>query len=256
MTGVRGKNLHEFSYDGTLEGFLCVVYRCLELQVLPSRIVATALLPKYGYTPEIGSDVYSDICYVRTDYRAADRLYRYIGQRSSPEVQQMIYDTFLTAIPEREMDIFVMIYRALKHGSRILENYDDDCMSRIHNAVRDLYREAQWCISNMNYVNFDGAQIGIITPKNIVLPVMRIPVLKDSRSESTMVYDSRHRMILIKADDRAQVYDIEGLCTTDYKNTEELYRSLWPYFSSGEVTVIKNNLSHMADSLSSLWYIA
>ena len=100
--------IRRFSYDGTLEGFLCTALKILRVKTMPDEIC-----------PEYQADITADYVPVRTSAAETEYMYSLIGRRGSAEVQQMVSDFFLTCAPDRERVLFKMIYLALRDGGKV-----------------------------------------------------------------------------------------------------------------------------------------
>lgn len=237
-----------FCYDGTFEGFLCVTVRCISMRIVPRDIRSENSI----------KDELEDYLFVRTDRSIADRMYRYIGTCSSVEVQQLSLDYFLTCVPSREMDLFIMICRAIRFGSVVGEDFVNPMMNRIQSAVRDLYREAQGIASDLDFMRDGSLSVTGIRPRNRILPLMRTTVLGNSELNDFIVYDDRHRMLLMRCGDDDRILDVSSMkpMTADVAKND-MYRRLWTYFASGEHIRNISDLKYRgADALSPMWYIA
>ena len=115
--------IHDFTYDGTLEGLLSVYLKCIAMKVRPLNIRPEFMV---GGTPSG-----QRYMFVRTNAAQADRLYRYMGECASAEVQQMITDCFLTSLPRMETDLYELVARAIRFGARVAEDYEDETLNRI-----------------------------------------------------------------------------------------------------------------------------
>ena len=240
--------IDRFMYDGTIEGFLTVVKYCIDQKVMPRQIKPEAVI---GRTAE-----YDQYQFIRSDYAVADKLYKFVGRRSSAEVQQMISDLFLTCIPNMEMDLFIMICKAIKYGAVIAEDYQDELMRRIQFSIRDLYREAAFVLRGMNISRIDNVAFSVINPRNMVLPVIFKSILRDETYDDVLVYDRRHRMVLIRIDEKDVILDLTRVRNADFGSVDDLYKNLWPYFRSEHGAVSRQLHKEKADELSKLWYIA
>ena len=103
---------------------------------------------------------------------------------ASVDVQQMISDCFLTSLPNKERDIFLLICKALKSGASVAEDYQDEVVKRIHTAVTDLYREVQSYFSEITYTPVNNVSISVINPRNCILPVLGNSILKKDGSSN------------------------------------------------------------------------
>ena len=237
----------EFLYDGTIEGYLTVIGNCISEKMMPLHIHNEQSRKMTG-----GGEALR----VKTDTKIADNIYRLIGRRSSPEVQQMVNDIFLTSVPDMEMDLFVMICKAIKHGAVIAEDYQDEFMKRMQFAIRDLYREAQTIQDQMSIFERDKLAYAMINPRNKVLPILENRIRKDMRYDDMIIYDKRHRMAYVRFRDESAVIDISrlyGCCDID--SAEDVYYRLWPYFTGRGGIPSDRNIQN-ADALTKLWYVA
>ena len=206
-----------FSYDGTLEGFLCAALKILRVKTMPEEIC-----------PEYRADISAEYVSVRTSAAEAEYMYSLIGRRGSAEVQQMVSDLFLTDTPEMEKLLFEMIYLALRDGGKIAEDYSSDVMHRAHEAIRDLYREAQAVLVNIEFFKGTEASCAVIDPHNSVLPVIRKALLKRDDLEDLIVFDKRHFLMLGRTGDRDMLSDIRNISVRLPDTGSEAYELLWP----------------------------
>lgn len=219
--------IRRFSYDGTLEGFLCTVLRILRAKTIPDEI-----FPEY----RDGSSC-SGAERVRTDPAEAEYMYSLIGRRGSAEVQQMVTDFFLTSTPDMEKTLFGMIYLALRDGGQIAEDYSSDVMSRVHMAIRDLYREAQSVLTCIEFFRGEEASCAVIDPHNSVLPLIRKPLLKRDDIDDVVVFDKRHSLMLGRKGDRDILADIRSISVMMPASGSEAYDVLWPAVKDGKIDI-------------------
>lgn len=209
--------IRRFSYDGTLEGFLCTALAILRVKTMPEEIC-----------PEYRADITAEYVPVRTNAAEAEYMYSLIGRRGSAEVQQMVSDLFLTDTPDMEKLLFEMIYLALRDGGKIAEDYSSDVMRRAHEAIRDLYREAQAVLVNIEFFRGEEASCAVIDPHNSVLPVIRKALLKRDDLDDLIVFDKRHLLMLGRTGDRDMLSDIRRISVQLPDNGSEAYELLWP----------------------------
>lgn len=240
--------MSDFSYDGTLEGFLSVLNYAIESKTMPSHICS-----EYLIAGTLDERRYLNI---PTDYKQADRLYRIIGRHSSPEVQQMLNDCFLTCLPDMEMDLFIMACKAIKYGAVIAEDYKDELMRRIQFAIRDLYREAQSIYNSINSVKIDNVTFSVINPRNNVLPVIVNSLLRKEEYDDLLIYDKRHGIALLRIGENATMLDLKKIISSDISTVSDLRTKVWTYFTTTGNVPSRDVRSMRAESLSRLWYIA
>ena len=243
---------HNFTYDGTLEGLLCVYIKCISMKVRPLEIKPEFMVR--------GTSLEDRFLYVHTNPGMADRLYRYLGQCASAQIQQMVSDCFLTSLPRMEADLYELVCRAIRFGASISEDYEDETMHRIQMAIRDLYREAQSLIQKMDFHNESGVCVTSLNPRNCVLPLMRHHILNNPEYDDLLAYDKRHYLLLLRNGSEDDMIDIRRLPIPAVNNPHDIYEAFWPYVT-GERDIRSSHQSRRiggksADGLDPLWHIA
>ncbi|MBQ6303818.1 MAG: DUF4130 domain-containing protein [Clostridiales bacterium] len=207
-----------YIYDGTFEGYLCAVLAALRSGRVPDAIC--------GMSGTCGME---DAVNIRTDLKDAQYLCSTISSRSSAEVQQMASDYFLTDSQGREINLYKMIFCALKYGARIAEDYSSATMNGIQMAIRDLYREAQSILAELDFYMGVEASCAVINPSNSVLPLIRPSILKRRDIDSFIVYDRRHQLLLERFYEQNMLLDISDFPVPEFRNPKEAYDFLWPF---------------------------
>ncbi len=239
--------IHDFTYDGTLEGLLSVYLKCIAMKVRPLDIKPEFMVK--------GKPFEERYLFVRTNAAQADRLYRYMGQCASAELQQMITDCFLTSLPRMELDLYELISRGIRFGACVTENYEDETLLRIQMAIRDLYRESQTLMQAMDFRREGSVSVVSINPRNCVLPLIKNRLLNDPKHDDILAYDRRHYLLLMRNGCEDDIIDIRRLPVPAVRDAHEVYETFWPYVTGGRDAVCQN-IRRGADSLTPLWHIA
>lgn len=242
--------IHDFTYDGTIEGLLSVYLKCIAMKVRPLDI-----------KPEFmarGKPFEERYMFVRTNAAQADRLYRYIGQCASAEIQQMMMDCFLTSLPRMELDLYELMSRAIRFGASISEDYEDETMRRIQMAIRDLYRESQTLLQTMAFRREGDVSVMSLNPRNCVLPLIKNRILNDPEYDDILAYDRRHYLLLMRNGSENDIIDIRRLPIPVVRSEHEVYEAFWPYITGGLDVPCRGvtGRSRSADGLDPLWRIA
>jgi probable DNA metabolism protein len=212
---------NKYTYDGTFEGYLCAVLAALRSGKVPAAITDRRSVA--------GNDGLADVINISTSLKDAQYLYTVISARSSAEVQQMASDYFLTDSAGLEINLYKMIFCSLKYGARIAEDYSSTMMNGIQMAIRDLYREAQSLLKDLDFYLGEEAACCVINPKNSVLPVIRQSILKRRDIDSLIVYDKRHHLLLERYSDQNMLLDISDFPIPEFRDPRAAYECLWPF---------------------------
>ena len=206
--------IHDFTYDGTIEGLLSVYLKCIAMKVRPLDIKPEFMVR--------GKPFEERYLFVRTNVAQADRLYRYMGQCASAELQQMITDCFLTSLPRMELDLYELISRGIRFGACITEDYEDETMNRIQMAIRDLYRESQTIIQALDVRREGGVSVMSLNPRNCVLPLIRNRILNDPGYDDILAYDRRHCLLLLRNGSEDDLLDMDYFLHEDDFDDDEV----------------------------------
>ena len=207
-----------YTYDGTFEGYLCAVLAALRSGRVPAAITDRRRAS--------GTD---DAFNIITNLKDAQYLYSTISARSSAEVQQMASDYFLTDSRDLEINLYKMIFCSLKYGARVAEDYSSELMNGIQMAIRDLYREAQSLLPELDFYLGEEAACAVINPRNSVLPLIRPSVLKRRDIDDLVIYDKRHHLLLERYLEQNMLLDISAFPMPEFKDPAEAYSYLWPF---------------------------
>ena len=207
-----------YTYDGTFEGYLCAVLAALRSGKVPASITDRRM-----------SGGNENAVNIETNLKAAQYLYSMIAVKRSAEVQQMASDYFLTDSKGMEINLYRMIFCSLKYGAVVAEDYKSETMKGIQMAIRDLYREAQSLLPNLDFYIGEEASCAMIDPVNSVLPIIRNPVLKRRDLDNLIIYDKRHHLLLERYKEQNMLLDISAFPVPEFKVSPEVYDYLWPF---------------------------
>ena len=214
---------NKYTYDGTFEGYLCAVLAALRSGRVPAMISDRKMM-------DVGDEfAFTDTINIQTSLKDAQYLYSMISSRSSAEVQQMTADYFLTCSTGLEINLYKMIFCSLKYGARVAEDYSSELMNGIQMAIRDLYREAQSILKDMDFYLGEEAASCMINPSNSVLPIIRKSILNRRDVDDLIVYDKRHHLLLERYSGQNMLLDISEFPTPEFKDPKEAYDCLWPF---------------------------
>ena len=217
---------NKYTYDGTFEGYLCAVLAALRSGKVPAAITDRRQIG--GNEPADGVS-FRDAININTSFKDAQYLYSVIAAKSSAEVQQMASDYFLTDSTGLEINLYKMIFCSLKYGARVAEDYSSVTMHGIQMAIRDLYREAQSLLKDMDFYLGEEAACCLINPRNSVLPLIRKPILKRRDIDSLIVFDKRHKLLLERYSDEDMLLDISDFPMPEFMDPKQTYDCLWPF---------------------------
>ena len=208
-----------YQYDGSFEGLLCCVFESYTKKERP-----TAILRDGDDEPSL-----FEIRAVTTDRAHAQRIYRSLYKRS-PEVGPFLRRAFLTCLPDKEMAIYRFIVKFYREGAPLLSRLSDDTYLPLLKAVRQLSGEVEQFRGFTRFSDFDGVLGAEIEPKNRVLPLLRGHFCQRYANEQFFIYDRTHRELLLYANGRSRITQIENFKPVLPGEDELYFRSLWKQF--------------------------
>ena len=122
-------------------------------------------------------------------------------------------------------------------GGKVAEDYSSEVMRRAHEAIRDLYREAQSLLVNIEFFRGPEASCAVIDPHNSVLPLIRKPLLKRMDLDDLIIFDKRHLLMLGRKGESEMLSDIRRISLTMPDTGEEAYDVLWPAVREGKLEI-------------------
>ena len=152
-----------YLYDGSFAGFLTCIFESY------ARVEEPACFslfddPRTALWPERA---------VETDREKAERVYRSLSRRISPEVQRWVRHGFLTCAPEKERRLYDFIRLAYRAGPAVIRDLTDPRVAPLHTALLHLWKEAHLFQGFVRFSDQGGILCGQISPKNRVLPLLR-----------------------------------------------------------------------------------
>lgn len=209
-----------YRYDGTFGGFLCSVFECFSRKEIPISIL-----------PEESSQcsLYAEI---QIDYNQnhAQRVYASLAKKISSEAQSLIWESFHTCLPDKEMVLLRFIRMGFAQGHRILNLLTDDTVDTLMKAVKHLRNELQLLRGFIRFSECEGVLISQITPKNVVLPFLEPHFTTRYHGESFLIYDNTNHSALIYRPHKSVIVPVESFTPPSPSASERQYQRLWKRF--------------------------
>jgi len=225
-------------FDGSFEGFLCVVYAFYYVQITPRTIQSVN-----DFQPSITQEEY----FVLTDGGQARTVEKALQNKISADASRRVYYAFLSSAMDRLSALLHYIVLGFKLGGKIEEHLHNDCVLRVHKMAREVGREAH---KLTGFCRFEETAQGIyycgITPEHHVLEPLAEHFSDRMMDVSWVIHDKRHH--------RAAVYNTQNYTIVDVKpgqpppamaGNEQQIQNLWTlYFNTLAIEARKNPKLH------------
>ena len=235
----------DYTYDGTFEGLLTVLFSIYDGRAAPNSIQPEA-------TAQTG--LFAQPAHRETDETLATRVWEGLLKTMDPEARARLYHVFLSEDAERELLIFRYVDLALRSAQDISENYANADVRRIQRLAQQMFREKHRMEAFVRFEKTtDELFHATIEPDFDVLPLIAAHFIKRYADQRWLIYDKRRHYGLyydLTRTDIVQFENAAGAKSTDISATvlderEPLFRLLWQaYFDHVNIPERKNLKLH------------
>ena len=238
--------MHLYTYDGTFEGLLTVVFEAYERKAWP-----TAIEQEQVAQPGI----FGTTIAVVTDEEKSQRVWKGLQQRLSVTACKHLYYTYLWEQPGFELILFNYIKLAFGTSENIEGNFTAPCVLQVQQAAKQLHREKHRMEA---FVRFQETTNELyyahIEPDFNVLPVIMEHFTKRYADQRWAIYDTHRRygayynlqntsFITLDAAPRKGMGVLPESAITQQEKT---YQQLWQvYFDHVNIVERKNPKLHL-----------
>lgn len=207
-----------YQYDGSLDGFLCCVYESYVYKEAPAAFCCD----------EDPLSLY-EVRTVVTQLAYSQRVSRGIAARSGKALA-VVRRSFLTCLPDKEARLYAFIRKLLAEGPGFMRDLSDPACYPLYRAIRHMNGELEKLRGFVRFSDYSGILGAEIEPKNRVLPLLRGHFCQRYANEQFFIYDRTHRELLLYANGRSRITQIENFQPVLPGEDELYFRSLWKQF--------------------------
>jgi len=235
-----------YTYDGSFEGLLTVLFRIYDRRSAPNSIQPENVAQ---------SGLFAQAVAIATDETLATRTWDGLLRFMPEPARVRLYHVFLSEDPERELLIFRYADMALRTGRDISENYADATVRRCQRLAQQLFREKHRMEA---FVRFEKTQDELfhatIEPDFDVLPLIASHFTKRYADQRWLIFDKKRRYGLYYDLTRTDIvaFETDGaaprrgeVSATVLDEREPLFKILWQaYFDHVNIPERKNLKLH------------
>ncbi|MCL2361110.1 MAG: TIGR03915 family putative DNA repair protein [Defluviitaleaceae bacterium] len=209
-------------FDGSFEGFLCVLYAYFYDGVSPLIIQEDD-----NHQPTLDTEEYFCI----TDYDKAEKVHQAVNKKISPTAGHHLGNAFLADREDRYMTLFQYLLLGFKVGSRIDDSLQQDCVLRTHKLSRQVGREAHLLTG---FSRFEETQGGIfycpLEPNNYVLPILAEHFSDRMMNQSWIIHDKARGKAAVYNGMEYVIADVPRSAQVTHTENEARIQDLWLTF--------------------------
>ena len=235
----------DYTYDGTFEGLLTVLFAVYDWRAAPNSIQPEA-------TAQGG--LFSQPAHRETDEALAARVWEGLLKTMDAEARSRLYHVFLSEDADRELLIFRYVDLALRATQDISENYANADVRRVQRLAQQMFREKHRMEAFVRFEKTaDELFHATIEPDFDVLPLIAAHFTKRYADQRWLIYDRRRHYGLYYDLTRTDVVQFEqataatttSLAATVLDEREPLFKLLWQaYFDHVNIPERKNLKLH------------
>ncbi len=205
-----------YYYDGSFDGLMCCVFESYEKREIPIDILVDSAAPQlFSGRP------------VPTDQHKSGRVLASIPQKIGPAALDFVKHAFLTCLPRKELYILLFLRLGYRHGPQVMDMLTDEVVNTLFKAVNHLNRESHLLKGFLRFSVCNGALVGEIEPKNLVLPLLTRHFCERYPEERFLIVDKTHGMGLMYQPYQARVVPVADLKLPETSADEQTFRELW-----------------------------
>ena len=205
-----------YQYDGTLDGFLCCVYESYVYKEIPAAFCCDEdPLSLFEVRTVITQPAYSQ---------------RVSLSSLSVKAAHLLYRAFYTCIDNKEAYLYAFVKKLYADGPQFLLCRSDRACYPLYKAIRHINGEVEKLRGFVRFSDRNGVLGAEVEPKNRVLPLLRGHFCQRYANERFFIYDRTHRELLLYANGRSRISEVDSFQPALPEGEELYYRALWKQF--------------------------
>lgn len=246
--------MHFYTYDGSFEGLLTVVFEAFDRKAWP-----TSIEPEHLAQPSM----FGEHIAVVTDEEKAGRVWQGLQKKLSINAQQALYHTYLWEQAGFEQTIFDYIRLVFSSTQSIEGHYTAPCVLQVQQAAKQVHREKHRMEAFVRFQKTaDGLYYATISPDFNVLPLIVRHFEKRYADQRWVIYDTNRRYGAYYDFSQVALVNLEvpphqrsmPLAPEARDAQEDSYQQLWQvYFSSVNIPERKNPKLHLRHMPKRYW---
>lgn len=172
-----------YSYDGTFEGMLTMVFDAFERNCFPSVIIRDG---------DVAPMFLDEIHEVVTDDEKSGRVWRGLEKRLPREALSAVTTSYLCGVSEFDITLFNYICKMFKLPKGAYTRFDDTDVLGVTNMCRNVRHERHRVLMFLRFQKAaDGTYFAMIEPIYNVLPIAVGHFVDRFSTERFLIYDRR-----------------------------------------------------------------
>ena len=220
-------------FDGTIEGFLCIVFAHFYDKLIPAFIQVEG---------QYQNALFAEEFYVPTDYDKAEKVRHGIRKKISPQAENYLSYAFLSENEDCYMDLFRYLLLGFKIGRSVDSYLQLDYVLAVHKMARYVGREAH--LLN-GFSRFAETKQGVfyceISPVNNVLHILAEHFSDRMMNQAWISHDKKRDQAAVYNGEYYVIGKVPKAAKIEYNDKEVQIQNLWhAFFSSVSIKEREN----------------
>lgn len=211
-----------YTYDGSFEGLMSVVFECYLRKSHPYDICRAENMQPVLFCENIN---------IPADPQRAGRVIKSIYQKISSGAFYHIYCAYLSETPGCEMKILDFLEAGYKFGPSVTKRLNLDCVYQLIDTAKTAASEAHLY---RGFIRFKKLRSGVyyseIEPKAHVLPIISHHFCERFSSMPFIINDLNHSECLVYNGVSAEIRAVESTPLLKYADDEPVFQDMWRQF--------------------------
>ena len=221
VTGTGKPDVHVL-FDGTLDGFMSVIYACYYEKIEPASIQS-----ELRAQLALGDEPY----FIETDRKRAAHVLAAIRQKISQEAASTVFYAFLSEDDERFMMLMRYIRLGFSVGHMVDSHLKEDYVKHVHKLAKAAGREAHLLYGFCRFAETkQGVYYCVVTPKNDVLSLLANHFSERLMNQAWIIHDKRRAQAAIYDGNSFIITAVPKDATVEYADDEKQIQELWVTF--------------------------
>jgi probable DNA metabolism protein len=221
-------------FDGSYDGFLCVVYAYYYDKIYPLHIQTEEV-----YQEVLGAEPY----YIKTNYIKSSKVLVGIRRKMSNEYAHRLYYASLSGADDIYMDLLKYVVTGFKMGAKADSFLQNDVVLRVHELARQVGREAHLLTGFCRFAETkQGAYYCEISPKNYVLPILAEHFCDRFKNFPWVIHDKSHGLAAVYDCNEYVIAAVPRDANVVLSDNEGEIQDLWVSFFN--TIAIRERVSH------------
>lgn len=214
-----------YLYDGSIEGLLCSLYRCIRNKEVPMRVVAERAYKQ---------DLFDQRVCIETDLDIAEQTLKEVTRKGTSTSLYYMYTAFLAGDEDKGKAIVYYLVYVMKYGSKVNFMKSCECVIEIQRLSKSVLFEVHRMYGFLRFKELKNHYLyAEYTSDHNILEYLAQHFAKRLSSEIWMIHDVKRQQVALYYQKHYHIVDAKEMDISKMEGSEDEYLQLWKeYFQN------------------------